>query len=187
MGVITYNKCLLLDEKDYEELKASPKMTFEELSEFIEDAALDYMGVEDEFGIQTELIRVVSERFDRGTDASCFDPCYLEDNWNKSIENIAIYLGGVERRVVADFLESGDLDALKAAQLEVLQAKTGAEQFEDAQAILAGLENLENAGLPGVRSNWSQELGGSDEAYDFRDKNHGAGTRILVEYGVCWP
>lgn len=187
MGVITYNKCLLLDERDFEELKASPMATFAELSEFIEDEALDYMGVDDEFDVQTELISVVSERFDAATEEPYFDPSYVCDNWKTSLENIAIYLGEVEKTVATEFLRTGDLEELKAAQLDVLQTKIGAEQFENARAILTGLENLNNSGLPGFRSNWHQELGGSDEAYDFREHNHGAGTRILVEYGVCWP
>ncbi|MCH2132042.1 MAG: hypothetical protein MK179_23125, partial [Pirellulaceae bacterium] len=100
---------------------------------------------------------------------------------------IAIYLGAVEKTYVIEFLRTGDLEALKVAQLDVLQASIGAEQFEHARDILTGIENLNNSELPGFRSRWHQTLGDSDDAYDFRKQNHGAGTRILVEYGVCWP
>ncbi len=187
MGIDTDNKCLLLDVQDFDELRENPSMPFKEFVDEIADEAYDLIGYHDYDEILVEVLSVASERHGLVSELYDISPSYVCGDWTRSLNNIALYLGAVGSHQMTRFLETGNLEALLREQLSEVHTALEAQDYKSARRLLEGLETLKVTGLPGFRSSCHQSISGPVEAYDLRSKNHGAGTRILVEYAFLWP
>ncbi len=187
MGIDTDNKCLLLDEQDFDELRENPSMPFEEFVDEIADEAYDLIGYHDYDEILVEVLSVASERHGFVSELYDISPSFVCGDWKQSLKNIASSFGAIGSHQMARFMKSGNLEDLLRDQLSEVHAVLETQDYKSARWLLQGLETLKDIGLPGFRSSCHQSIGGPDEAYDLRLENHGSGTRILVEYAFLWP
>lgn len=187
MGIDTDNKCLLLDEQDIVELRENPSVPFDEFVDEIVGEAYGLIGYQDYDEILVEVLSVASERHGLVSELYDIEPSYVCGDWTNSLMEIARYFGAISSPQMDRFLESGDLGALLQEQLSEVHALLDTQNYERAKKLLAGVETLKDIGLPGFRTSDDMCMSGRDEAYDLRSKNHGAGTRILVEYAFLWP
>lgn len=187
MGIYTENKCMLLDEQDFVVLRENPSMALEEFVDEIADEAYDLIGYRDYDEIFVEVLSVASERHGLVSELHEITPSYVFGDWTQSLKEISRYFGAIASPQMDRFLDSGNLETLLQEQLSEVHAVLDTQDCERARKLLAGVETLKEIGLPGFRTSGHQSIGGRDEAYDLRSENHGAGTRILVEYAFLWP
>lgn len=59
-------------------------------------------------------------------------------------------------------------------------------RFARVRHMMTALENFEKAGLPCFQEGYHLTAGEEEEAYDFRNRNWGAGRRAVVEMAYVW-
>ncbi len=69
---------------------------------------------------------------------------------------------------------------------QLTQSHLDAEEYDWARDKLVALANLAAAGLPGFQSYRNYRQASGTGLYDMRHRNHGRGTRILIEFRYAW-
>ncbi len=80
----------------------------------------------------------------------------------------------------------GDRQALISAVSEQATTLIADESFIRVREMMTALENINAAGLPCFRGARYLTAGGDDDAYDLRDRDWGAGTRVIIEMAFVW-
>ncbi len=187
MGGIYTNKALLLDEREIEAAYGYKLESFDELyeaaTEFAETQVGDY-----EYPMSSYL-GCSSERFDT-SEVRCYDQrsSWLEQGeaWAQTLGKIAEDLGSLDRRVTEAFFRTGDRQALISAVSEQATKLISDESFIRVREMMTALENINEAGLPCFRGTQHLTAGGDDDAHDLRDRDWGAGTRVIIEMAFVW-
>ncbi|WP_417525582.1 hypothetical protein [Marinovum sp.] len=187
MGGVYTNKALLLDEREIEAAYGYAPESFDDLYDAATEFAETRVGA-DEHPFASYL-GCSSERFD-ATELRCYDQhsSWLEDGqvWTRSLGRIMQDLGDLDPEVSEVFFRTGepqDLIATVSQQATVLIAE---ERFSRVRDMMTALENLKEAGLPCFRNAQYLTAGGDDDAYDLRERDWGAGRRVIVEMAFVW-
>lgn len=185
MGNFYYTKAALLDETDLECEGWPEAESLEDLWDTAVGTMSDLVHGED---VLFEPLALVSERFDAVCDMSDhYSASLIKDDWQMSLKEIASRFASLDDSMMDPFLKSGDVKVLENRMQSELVNLVQARKYAIACALITGLENLNEAELPGFRRSHHLSLGGDDEAYDLREKNHGPGRRLVLEYAVVWP
>ena len=187
MGGYCINKALLLDEREIEEYADWQFDSFEGLWEAAAEFAGDRLGNWDNPWVET--IGCTSERFNTSEFISCEKhSLWVEQDrdWTETLTNIFKSLGSVEHQIAARFLNNPDQDRLIQDITAQIESAIHQENFCNARALVTALENLRLAGLPCFRNAYQLTSGGNDDAYDLRNKDWGAGRRVIVEIAFVW-
>lgn len=188
MGTYTIHKCVLLDERSLNHYVAEPQDEFDTLCEYIRDAISVPIGCMDDMGPVIDIAGIVSERFDTAINTAEYrDPIFIRDNWHNSVREIALLLGSIQPDALSKFMKDGDQAALIGNQHSAITKAIDEGKYEKARFLCQGVENLADAGLPGIRHSAYMTCGGDYDAYDLRDTDYGPGRRLLIEYTLGWP
>ena len=187
MGGYCINKALLLDEKEIEEYSGWQSDSFEELWEAAAEFAGDRLGNWEYPWVET--IGCASERFNTSKFVSC-DKRSLwakqDPDWTETLMAFFTSLGRVDHHIAAHFLKDPDADRLIQDITSQIGSALGKEDFWEARALVTAVENLRLAGLPCFRDAYHLTSGGNDEGYDLRNRDWGAGRRVIVEIAFVW-
>ncbi len=181
MGGLYTNKALLLDERDIEQYCGWPSETFEDLCEIAYECAVCNSGTWENPWMET--ISFASERFNMSelTNLEKYSPWVgSAQNWNQALVEIFTGLGQLERLVSEQFLKVPDKERLMQHIAAEIGSAVSQESFHKARALVTAIENLQGAGLPCFRKARELTSGGDDDAYDLREKDWGAGRRVIV-------
>ncbi|MBW6419649.1 DUF1387 domain-containing protein [Celeribacter sp. PS-C1] len=185
MGHFYYTKAALLDEADLE-VEGWPQA--EDLEALWEDAADAMSGHVYGEEVEYEPLALVSERFNAVLDMSGhYRASLVKENWDVSLKKIARTFAELDDNMMDPFLKTGDLKALEERMQTGILNRVKAGEYGEARSLITGIENLQDAELPGFRDKIHLSLGGDDDAYDMREKNYGSGRRLILEYAVVWP
>lgn len=187
MGGIYTNKALLLDEREIEVACGYQIESFDDLYDAATELADRRAGTEGH--PFASYLGCSSERFDV-TELHGHDQTnrWLEagQSWSRSLGRIMQDLGALDPEVSEVFFRTGGPQALIAAVSQQAAALIAEERFARVRQMMTALENLKTAGLPCFRDAQHLTAGGAEEAYDLRERDWGAGKRVIVEMAFVW-
>lgn len=181
------NKALLFDEKEIERFLGSSIDSFEQLRRGIVDYTTAHLG-------PWELpwawvLGCASERFgSAGIVSDDYPTLWVkeEGSWDKTLINLCDNFWSIGPEAMQRFLEDGDQDKLTAGVKRRMIKNIEEGVYNRVSSLSEAMVNMRNTGLPCVAdgSDFCSDL--VEGAFDMRQKNHGAGSRVLVEFIFVW-
>lgn len=185
MGNYTVSKGILLDERDFE---GAPHAGLESLAERIHDHLADEFELEEGWPL-LEVLGVASERFD-GTHIFGFEstrPQWIDAEGDFRSALLAEYerLRLPEPEALLRLAETAPT-AVEPGLRQKICEQVLAGAYRHAERLMSALADIREVRLPGIRTEDHFSREGDEELLDFRQANHGPGTRLLAEIAFNW-